>query len=119
MGKHLPRNIRMTRERKRLEEVANTRGYESADKMLHDMYVVQRIPVHKIAEQLFTPMWTLRKRFDELGIKIRTRGGPNNVKVDITPELLGEISRDGIPAVSERLGIDMSTLYARLKDYKP
>lgn len=114
--KHLPRDIRMDRERKRLEDLAEQRGFKSAGEMLQHMYEVEQVPIQKIADTLVTPIWTLRKRFDELGIQVRTRGGRNYVKVDITPELLQELARDGVPAVAERLGVEPEALYIRLKD---
>lgn len=117
MGKHLPRKIQLEREQKRLEDLAQRHGFSSFAEWLRDLYIVQKVPIQKISEQLFTPMWTLRKKFDELGINVRTRGGPNHVHIHMTEELYQEVCRDGIPAVCERLGVEYMALRRRLVQY--
>lgn len=116
MGKHLPRNIQLAREQKRLERVARDLGYESSGAMYYEMYVVQRIPLHEISQRLYTPLWSLRKRFDELGITVNKRGGANNVKFELTDELMAEVNRDGISAVCDRLGVNFVSLYLRVRE---
>lgn len=117
MGKHLPRNIRIKRERERLDELAASLGFENTDKMLYELYVVQRTPLKELQAKLFTPMYTLRRRLEEICVPMRSRGGRNNVKSEITPELIDEVSRDGVTAVAMRLGIDGPALGARLKKW--
>lgn len=107
----------MERERKRLDSVAQERGFENAAAMLHDMYVVQHIPIQKIADTLFTPIWTLRKRFDDVGITVKGRGGRNNVKYEITEELYQEVLRDGIEIVCSRLGVESVPFRQRLQKW--
>lgn len=109
------RSILMERERKRLEEVAHKRGFDSCAIMLHDMYVVQEIPIEKISKLLYTPMWSLRKRFSELGIGVKSRGGKNHVRFEMTQELYNEVCRDGVMTVADRLGIDALALNTRIK----
>lgn len=117
MGRHLPRSIRMERERKRLEQVAQERGYENSAVMLQKMYEVDCIPIEQIAHELFTPLWSLRKRFDELHIKVRNRGGRNNVLIEVTEDLYNEACRIGLSGVAERLGVDTLTLDIRLTEW--
>jgi hypothetical protein len=107
----------MDRERKRLEEVARSRGYESTEKMLYDLYTVQQMPLKELAKNLFTPMWTLRKRLDEVGIQMRSRGGPNNRPWMITREVVEEVSREGVVSVARRLGVNEQQFRKRLKDW--
>lgn len=113
---YLPRLQRMIRERIKLEKVAEERGYENADIMLHDLYTHQRIPIEKISKMLLTPMWSLRKRFTELGINVRTRGcREDRREIEITMELFKEASRDGTDVTALRLGVEQQTLQNRLK----
>lgn len=85
--------------------------------MLHDMYSVQQIPIERIARTLYTPIYSLRKRFDEIGLSVRTRGGRHNVKIEMTPELYAEACRDGTRCVALRLGVDEMTLRWRIRSY--
>lgn len=109
--------IRLIRERTRLEELAKERGFDSTASMLHDMYDAQQMSLTEICENLVTPMWSLRKAFAAAGIEARTKGGRNNVKFEITPELIDEVSRDGVSYVSMRLGVDYLTLANRLRTW--
>lgn len=95
--------------------LAQNTGYENRAQMLYQMYVIDRVPIERIAHILVTPMWSLRKQFDEFQIEVRTRGGRNNVKVEVTEELVAEASRDGVPTVAARIGVDPVTLGLRLK----
>lgn len=118
MGRYLLRSILLDRERKRLDDLAVERGLENADIMFYEMYVVKEIPIQKIAELLFTPIYTLRKRFDEIGIAVKTRGGrhPETVLVEPTATLAHEVSVDGATLVSKKLGVTrIAVLYALSK----
>jgi len=110
--------IRIDREKARLAKVATELGYENTQHMLHELYVVQNVSIAKISARLFTPYRTLYRTMLALGIKIKSRGGRNNVRTEITAELLAEIARDGVAAVAERLGVEPSTFSARLKRTK-
>lgn len=114
----MPRIITLEAERRRLEELAHKQGYPSLADMLYQLYIVQDISIEKIAREiLFTSLWTLRKRFDELQIPMQTRGGKNWSKVEITPELVAECTRNGVPATAERLGLEPARLYVRLNEW--
>ena len=110
------RTVRMYREQKRLEKVAEERGYDSIESMLYDMYAVQRIPLKRLRELLYTPMWSLRRRLGEI-CKMRSRGGRNNVKVEMTEELYNEVIADGVPTVADRIGVDQVSLQLRMMQY--
>lgn len=112
-----PRIVRLFRERDRLDKIARERGYENSNAMIADLYDTQRMSIEKIAKSLFTPIWTLRKRFDELGINVKTRGGRNNVKFEVTKELYNEACRDGVLAVADRVGVDPATVELRLRKW--
>lgn len=111
------RKIRMAREEKRLTQVAQERGFEDSDALIRDMYITQGKSIKDIQEELFTPMWSLKKRLVRLGIPFRSRGGPNNVITHITRELVEECLRDGVNAVADRLGITTQLLSSRMKKW--
>lgn len=114
MGTHFMKHVR---ERRRLEKLAQERGYVSCATMLYDLYIVKQIPIERIAHDLYTPMFTFRKVFDECGIAIRTRGGRHNVKVEMTKELYDEVCREGVETVAARLGMDGFALRLRIAAY--
>lgn len=111
------RVLRMNRYRLRIDKLAREKGFESTEKMLYEMYEVQHLPLKKIGEILVIPMWSLRKRFDELGITVRSKGGRNYIKTIITPELIEEVCRDGVGATADKLGIDQISLNAKLREW--
>ena len=49
--------------------------YENDYDMLHDLYVVQRWSMERIAKRLGVHKFTVRRRLVKLGIKIKGRGG--------------------------------------------
>lgn len=114
----LLRFARLMRERQRLHAFAVEQGFDSTAAMLYELYITQDVPVEEISRRLLTPMWTLRKLFDEYQIPVGPRGGRNNVKLEMTPELIQEVMRDGVPAVAERTGIEAAHLYVKMNDWK-
>lgn len=98
-----------------LDDVARASGFENYKAMLQELYVVQRTALVDLAKQLHITEGRVRKHLHRYGIPLRARGGPNNVKIVMTPELYREVCRDGVPAVAERLGVESGVLYARLK----
>lgn len=109
--------IRLTRERVKLERLAREQGLDGIAGLLYDMYVVKGMSIEKIAKTLVTPIWSLRKMFDEFEIPVNLRGGPNAQKFDVTQELIEEVSKIGVSATAARLGLEPTTLYWRLRKY--
>lgn len=103
------------RTRIRLDEVLRLSPYDSVEHMLRDLYEVQRWSIPKLMQHLGLAEVTVKSLLRHFGIKTRTRGGANNVKVVLTEELIAEISRDGVTAVALRLGVDYTTLQTKLK----
>lgn len=112
------RVLRVNRYKLRMDRLAREKGYETAAKMLYEMYEVQHMSLEDIRETLLIPHWTLRKILtEELGITIHPKGGRNNVLIEITPELIEEVSRDGITATARGLGVHPVALRIRLQDW--
>lgn len=100
-----------------MDKLAKERGYETTAKMLHEMYVVQHMSLESITETLVLPHWTARRILVQLGIQIRSKGGPNNVLIEVTPELIEEVSRDGVTAAARTLGVHPLSLHTRLREW--
>lgn len=111
------RVIRTDREEARLLRIALDRGYDSIESMLRDMYMEQGLSLHDLQESLFMSVWALRRRLHRMGVSLRSRGGPNNMLVAITRELVEEALRDGIVAVAERQGVTVHVLSQRMKKW--
>lgn len=103
--------------RKKLNDAAVSQGYENAYTMLYELYVVDRVSLYKLADKLVVPVLQLRTHLKDLGIRMRPRGGPNNKIIEITPEIIEEVSRHGIKAVSARLGAQDATFRQRLREW--
>lgn len=100
-----------------LELHARKCGFESYKAFLHEHYVVRNVSLIELAEMLHIHTQRVRKHLLRYGIAIRGRGGPNNCRVVLTPALVSEVIRDGIPAVSERLGVTQHVLRMRVTAY--
>lgn len=57
---------------------------------------------------------TIRARIDYFQITKRTRGGANNVKGDLTPELLDDVIKMGVNKAAVKHGLKGPVLYHRL-----
>lgn len=100
-----------------LESVARNAGYEDFKSLLHDYYVVQRVGLTTLAERLHIAVPRLKRHLKRFGIEVHGRGGANNTKIVVTPELVREVTRDGIPAVARRLGISITALLRQLNTH--
>lgn len=111
------RSLRILKERSRLERVAHERGFESYEKLLYELYIVQGYSIEQLQARLFTPHHSLKLKLRELGLITRGKGGPNNRKFVLTDELIAEASRIGVWELSLRLGVDPVQVASRLKEW--
>lgn len=102
-----------------LDDRAKALGYTDYQSMLHDLYVVQGLGVTPLAHRLHLSRLRVIKHLNRFKIPRKTAGGANNVKVLLTPALLHEVEKNGVPATAARLGIEPHALYAKLKGLKP
>lgn len=100
------------------DETAVKLGFESEEAMWQDYYIVRKLSITQLAERLGVSRNTVRAALERLEIPVRSRGGPNNQKLDVTDELVDEIRRDGIAAVAKRRGLSYTTVYKRLYHVK-
>lgn len=106
------------REKNRLDALAREQGWENAETMVKDLYEVKRWSLKRLTIMLQLPtQYLLQQWMKNWGIEIKGRGGRNNLKFDLTPQLVEEVTRDGITAVADRLGISRTRLYTRLQEY--
>ena len=112
------RPIYVARRHKHLEQCALQLEQSSVQEMLYELYVVRDLSLHEIATQLSVSPWSVRRYLLAAGITLRRPGGRNNIKVELTQELLDEVSRDGITAVAMRLGVDRTNFAAKLAAHR-
>jgi hypothetical protein len=101
-----------------LDHLAVDAGFESYKSLLYELYVVRHLSLDDVGQCCHIHYRRVRKHLEQFGITVRSRGGRNNVKYELTPELLHEIMRDGVPTVAMRLGVESGMLYERLKTEK-
>jgi hypothetical protein len=97
-----------------LEALATSLGYETWQALLHELYVVQGMGIAELSARTGVPDLRIQRHVRKLGY-VRKRGGSNNEKVVITPELIAECMRDGVNTVAQRLGIDGPAFASRLR----
>lgn len=98
----------------RLNELAIRNGFADYQSMLYDLYVMQGFSIENIANRFHVHQRRIRRHLTMYGIRIRSRGGPNYMRIVLTQSLIEEVLRDGIAAVAERLGVDGANLRQRL-----
>jgi DNA invertase Pin-like site-specific DNA recombinase len=72
--------------------------------------------IEGIANELMISRHTVRLAFERYQIEVKTQGGAQYVKFDVTEDLLDEIEATGVTAVARRLGVDYTSVYKRTKD---
>jgi hypothetical protein len=98
-----------------LEIVAQRAGFADFKSLLDQWYTAEEMSLVEIGERLHVSWPRVRKHLVRYGISVRGPGGPNNVLIVVTNELIQEIARDGIPAAAARLGVQENVLYARIR----
>jgi transposase-like protein len=83
--------------------------------MLEVMYKEHK-SIEGIANELMISRHTVRLAFERFQIEVKTQGGAQYVKFDVTEDLLDEIEATGVTAVARRLGVDYTSVYKRTKD---
>lgn len=100
-----------------LEAVARKAGYPDYRALLYDYYVTQGFSIEETGRRLGIARYRVRRHLVRFGITLRSKGGPNNVKIVVTKELLHEVALDGIAEVARRLGVYSPTLRASIQRY--
>lgn len=98
-----------------LDALARQAGFADYPTMLHELYVIKRLSLMEVGERCHISYKRVKRHLKRFNIPVHKRGGPNNVKVTLTPELLQEIMRDGVVSVAQRLGVDQIALQMKLK----
>ena len=98
-----------------LDRLARESGFESYQSMLYELYVVRGMGLYELSRRCHVYYRRTRKHLKRFNIPIRSRGGPNNLKVALTLELLEEIVKNGVAATAERLGVAHVALHQRLR----
>jgi transposase len=96
------------------EPIAAKLGYADETAMWQDLYVTRRLSVSKLTEMFDVSRNTIRYALDRAGVTIRPSGGPNNMKIEITAEVIEAVRLHGIRETAKALGVTYSTLYKRL-----
>lgn len=104
-----------------LEINARRDGYADYASMLHELYDVERLSLPALAKRCHVSYARAKKHLKRFNIAIHSRGGrhESRVKVVLTPELLQEITENGVGSTAKRLGIDPNLLHVRLRALKP
>jgi DNA invertase Pin-like site-specific DNA recombinase len=72
--------------------------------------------IEAIANELLISRHTVRIAFERYQIGVKTQGGAQYIKFEVTEALLDEIEAVGVTAVARRLGVDYTSVYKRTKD---
>lgn len=94
------------------ERIAHSFGYETERLMWAEMYKTHSIS--ELSQKLGVSMHTVRIKLADAGVPIRSRGGPNYVKADLSDITDEDIALRGIPAIAIEKGVSPSTVYKRL-----
>lgn len=98
-----------------LDRFARKQGFQDYPAMLYEFYTVRGLSLIDIGERCHVHWKRTKKHLIRFKIPLRSRGGANNVKVVMTPELLHEIKVNGVPATADRLGVTEHAIRRQLK----
>lgn len=87
-------------------------GYHSEEEMWKALY--PQSSMTQLAEKFKKGINTIRNRIDHYKIEKRSRGGANNVKVEINKEMLDDVISLGVQKAAVKYGIKPQALYQRL-----
>lgn len=94
--------------------IARDLHYESPAEMWKDLYGKRGMSLITLSERFAVSQNSIRKALVASGVDIRSRGGPNNLKVPVTDELLQEVAEMGVLKTAEKHQVDPTTLYKKL-----
>lgn len=99
------------------EKLAEAMGYASVKQMLEAEYGKKGLKT--LCTEFNVSQFTLRKKLTECGIKIKKRGGAVGTKIHVFDEkILDLIKEKGITQAAAELGVSVSTLFNRRKQYR-
>jgi len=96
------------------ESLARSLHYNTEQEMWTNLYLNKNLSIANLSARFACAPHTIRMRLKKAGVTMRPRGGENNIKYEVTPELEAEIDRDGVAAVAERLHVTVQALYRRV-----
>ena len=100
------------------ETISATLTYGCAADVWKDLYVTRKLSTGAISRKFGVSQNTVRAELTAAGITFRSRGGPNNIKISMTPELAQTIKERGMATVAKELGLKYGTLYKRYVKYR-
>jgi hypothetical protein len=90
-------------------------GHESETVMWQSLYWEQKLSITTLATRFGVSKQAVRAALLRCSIKLRERGGPQPAGPDPGPiDLEAQVAKDGVTAVSKRLGLSPSAVYKRL-----
>lgn len=100
------------------EAISATLSYGCAAEMWKDLYVARKLSTGAISRKFGVSQNTIRAELTTAHIAFRSRGGPNNMKISMTPDLAQKIKERGMATVAKELGLKYGTLYKRYVKYR-
>lgn len=96
------------------EAVAKRLGFESERGMWEEYYTNKKWSLTTLATKFASSPHTVKSRIKMCGVSLRARGGPHNVKIVLTDEVLDSIKKIGIPSTAKLFGWTPQALYNRV-----
>lgn len=94
------------------EAVASQLGFTSEEAMWRKLYAEDSLAA--IAAKFHVSPGQIRGRIEACGIPLRSRGGANYQKVEMSKELLDDVTSMGIRKAALKHGVQPQTLYNRI-----
>ena len=94
------------------DTLAKEMGYSSTKEMWTEMY--DRFSLASLAQRFGISQKIIRDQLIANGVGIKSRGGANFQKIEVTDALIEKVKTEGIAKVAKDLGVDKTTLYKRL-----
>lgn len=89
--------------------------------MLRDLYVLERLTLKGVAAHCGLTIDRVKRHLERFEIPLRDRKGraKRSTTIIVTPQLLREVSMNGIPATAKRMDVQPNALRLQLRKLSP
>lgn len=96
------------------EVLAESLHFPDEKTMWRTLYLDRKMSVSVLAAKFACSQQTVRLRLSKADVQMRSRGGRNRLKFEVTDELIAAIERDGVIAVAKAMNLTPQALYKRV-----
>jgi len=95
--------------------IATKLGFPDEVEMWTSYYLRRKLSILDLSQKFAVSPAAVRGRLVKLGVPMRPRGGANFHSKIVVPDLEAQCAEHGVPKVADAIGLNKTTVYARLR----